>query len=104
MSCWSRAGQDQICFHLLRLLLRGGSSEKVKVDLEPLVDAGVNGVILVTDLLRGQTLLSGLVLRGRAVLVRAAHEQQVPAAQAAVSLTGRETGSEGNRRGEDRAQ
>lgn len=72
--------------HSLRLLLGGGSPEEVKVDLEPLVDAGVDGVVLVADLLRGQTLLSGLVLRGRPVLVGAAHEQQVPAAHAAVPL------------------
>lgn len=97
MSCWRAepARIGSLCHllrpHLLRLLLRGGSPEKVKVDLEPLVDAGVNGVVLVADLLRGQTLLSGLVLRGRSVLVGAAHEQQVPAAQAAVSLRGEGT-------------
>lgn len=99
MSCW-RAEPARIrsrrCpllgLHLLGLLIRGGSTEKVKVDLEPLVDAGVNGVVLVADLLRGQTLLSGLVLRGRSVLVCAAHEQQVPAAQAAVPLRGKEHG------------
>lgn len=70
--------------HLLSLLLGGGPAEEVEVDLEPLVDAGVNGVILVADLLRGQALLPGLVLCGCAVLVRATHVQQVPASQAAI--------------------
>ena len=70
--------------HLLCLLLRGGSAKEIKVDLEPLVDAGVDGVVLIADLLRCQVLLSGLVFRGRAVLVRPADEQQVPASQATV--------------------
>lgn len=72
------------CFHLLRLLLGGGSAKIVKVNLEPFVDAGVNGMILVADLLRGQTLLSGLVLRSCAVLICATHKQHVPISQAAV--------------------
>lgn len=44
----------------------------------------MDGVVLVADLLWCQALLSGLVLCGRAVLVRATHIQQVPASHAAV--------------------
>ena len=72
------------CPHLLCLLLSGGSAEKVKVNLEPLVDLGVNSMVLVADLLRCQALLSGLVLRRCAVLVCAAHKQQVPVPQTSV--------------------
>lgn len=72
------------CLHLLCLLLGSGSAKKVEANLEPLVDAGVNGVVLVADLLRCQTLLSGLVLCSCAVLICATHEQQVPASQTAV--------------------
>lgn len=68
----------------LRLLLCGGSAKEVKLNLEPLVNVGVDGVVLVADLLWCQALLSGLVLCGRAVLVRATHIQQVPASHAAV--------------------
>lgn len=71
-------------FHSLCLLLCGGSAKKVKVDLEPAVDAGVDSVVLVADLLGRQALFSGLVLRRRAVLVCAADEQHVPASQPAV--------------------
>lgn len=70
--------------NLLCLFLRGGSAKKVKVNLEPFVDAGVNGVVLVADLLRGQTLLSGLVFRSCAVLVCATNKEQVPVSQTAV--------------------
>lgn len=66
----------------------------------------MNGVVLVADLLRSQTLLSGLVLRGRSVLVCAAHEQQVPAAQATVSFEGEanRVSAVKQRKGEDGGQ
>lgn len=70
--------------HLLCLLLSGGSAKKVKINLEPFVDAGVNSMVLVTDLLWCQALLPGLVLGSCAVLVCATHVQQVPASQAAI--------------------
>lgn len=73
------------CFHLLSLLFGSGSAKKVKVNLEPLVDAGVNGMVLVADLLGGQTFLSGLVLCCGAILVCATDIQHVPASQTAVS-------------------
>lgn len=71
--------------NLLCLFLSGGSAKKVKVNLEPFVDAGVNGMVLVADLLRCQTLLSGLVLCSCAVLISATHKKQVPASQTTVS-------------------
>lgn len=72
------------CFYLLRLLLGGGSAKKVKVNLEPLVDAGMNGMVLVADLLWCQTLLSGLVLCSCAILICTTYKQQVPASQTAI--------------------
>lgn len=71
--------------NLLRLLLCGGSSKEVKVNLEPFVDAGVNSVVLVTDLLGRQALLSSLVLGSCAVLIRATDKQHVPPSQVGVS-------------------
>lgn len=65
--------------HLLCLLLGGGSAKIVKVNLEPFVDAGVNSVVLVTDLLGCQALLSGLVLCSSAILICATHKQHIPA-------------------------
>jgi hypothetical protein len=55
------------------LLGRGRAAELVEADPEPLVDALVDGVVLVADLARLQLLLQRLGLRGRPVLVRAAH-------------------------------
>lgn len=72
------------CFHLLCLLLGCGSAKKVKVNLEPLVDVGVDGVVLVADLLWCQTLLSGLVLCSCAILICATYRQHVPASQTAI--------------------
>lgn len=74
--------------HLLGLLLCGGSAEKVKVNLEPFVDAGVNCVVLVADLLRCQALFSGFVLCSCAVLICATHKQHVPASQTAIPRKG----------------
>lgn len=69
----------------------GSSAEEVKVDLEPLVDIGVDGVVLVTDLLRGQPFLPRLVLGGRPVLIGPTDVQQIPAPLAAIPEE-RETG------------
>lgn len=71
--------------NLLRLLLSGGSPKEVKVNLEPFVDTGMNSMVLVTDLLRCQAFLSGLVLGSRAVLIRATDKQHIPPSQLAVS-------------------
>lgn len=76
--------QERQCYTLLCLLLGGGSSKEVKVNLEPLVDGGVNGMVLVTDLLWCQTLLYGFVLCSRAVLVRPTHKEDIPATQSTV--------------------
>lgn len=70
---------------LLSLAFSGGATEEIKVNLEPLVDGGVDGVIFVADLLRRQTLLTGLVLRRRPVLICTADEQQIPASQTPIS-------------------
>lgn len=69
---------------LLGLLLGGGSSEEVEINLEPLVNGGMHGMVLVADLLRRQPLLERLVLRRRAVLVRPAQIQDIPASQPTV--------------------
>ena len=45
---------------ILSLLLGSRTSEMIEIDVEPLVDALVNGVVLVTDLPRRQTLLNSL--------------------------------------------
>lgn len=74
--------------HLLGLLLCGGSAEKVKVNLEPCVDAGVNRVVLVADLLRCQALFSGFVLCSCPILICATHKQHVPASKTAISRKG----------------
>lgn len=79
--------QERKYYTLLSLLLGGGSSKEVKVNLEPLVDGGVNGMVLVTDLLWRQTLLDGLVLCSRAVLVCPTHKQDIPATQSTVPET-----------------
>lgn len=79
--------QERKYYTLLCLLLGCGSSKEVKVNLEPLVDGGVNDMVLVTDLLWRQTLLYGLVLCSRAVLVCPAHKQDIPAAQSTVPET-----------------
>lgn len=73
-----------LCLGSPGLLGRGGAAEVVEGDAEPAVDVGVQGVVAVAELLRAQPLLQRPRLRGRAVLVRAAHEQRVPVPQAAV--------------------
>lgn len=73
-----------VIWHLLGLSLSGGSAKEVKVDLEPLVDAGVDGIVLVADLLRCQALFPRLVLRGCPVLIRPADVEQIPAPLAAI--------------------
>lgn len=70
--------------NLLCLLLCGGSPKEVKVNLEPSVDAGVNSMVLVTYLLRRQSLLSGLVLGSCSILVCATDKQHIPTPQAAI--------------------
>lgn len=97
---WKDGGRIQTDYSL-RLLLCGGSAKEVKLNLEPLVNVGVDGVVLVADLLWCQALLSGLVLCGRAVLVRATHIQQVPASHAAVpggQEKKKKTGTDGSER------
>ena len=61
---------DSLC-----LLCGRRSAEVVEVDVEPLVDLGVQRVVLVADLLRRQSLFQRLRLGRRAVLVSAAHVQ-----------------------------
>lgn len=74
-----------LSFLLLRLPVGGGATEKVEVDLEPLVDGGVDGVIFIADLSRCQTLLTSLVFSCRSILICTADIQQIPASQTAVS-------------------
>lgn len=63
---------------------RRRAAKLVKVDLEPLVDLLVDGMVLVADLLAGGALLERLGLGRRAVLVGAADEDGVVAAGTAV--------------------
>lgn len=64
----------------------GGCAAKlVKVDLEPVVDLLVDGVVLVADLLTREAFLEGLGLGGRAVLVGTAHEDRVVPPRTAVA-------------------
>ena len=74
---------------VLGLLLCGGAPELVEADVEPLVHLGVESVVLVADLARGESLLHRLRLRGRPVLVRPAHVQHVVAAQTGKSEEGK---------------
>lgn len=73
------------------LLGRGGAAEVVEGDAEPGVDVGVEGVVAIAEHLGAQPLLQRPRLRGRAVLVRATHEQGVPAPQPAVPEHARHT-------------
>ena len=66
----------------LGLLFGGCSPKVVEGDPEPLVDLGVDGVVLVDDLPRRHPLLQRLRLRLRPVLVRPADVQRVVAPQA----------------------
>ena len=57
--------------HVLRnlcLLLRGRATKMIEANIEPLVDALVKLIVLVTDLLRRQTLLNRLGLGSRTIL------------------------------------
>ena len=52
-ACWTATEGDQSAAHLRNfgLLPGGGPPEMVKADVKPLVDLGVDLVVLVTDLL-----------------------------------------------------
>ena len=56
----------------LCLLLRGGAAEFVERNVEPFVDALVDLMVLVADLLRSRLLFQGLGLRSRSVFIRTA--------------------------------
>ena len=53
----------------LGLPLGGSAAEVIEVAVKPVIDLLVDGVVVVTDLLGGLTLLQGLDLGGSAVLV-----------------------------------
>lgn len=78
--------------YLLGLMGCGGAAKVVKGDFEPLVDLGMDSVVLITDLLRCQPLLHGLCLCGSAVLISTAQVQRVPVAQ--TTVPGQDTRSE----------
>mmetsp|Transcript_35423 Transcript_35423/g.67798 ORF Transcript_35423/g.67798 Transcript_35423/m.67798 type:complete len:299 (+) Transcript_35423:1976-2872(+) len=67
------------------LLGGGGAAELVELDVEPLIDALVDLVVLVANLPRRQALLQSLGLRSSAVLVRAANVNHVVPAAATVA-------------------
>ncbi|KAH3776078.1 hypothetical protein DPMN_177491 [Dreissena polymorpha] len=67
------------------LLLCSSSAEVVKVNIEPFVDVAVEGRVLVTYLLRGETLRYGLGLRSGPILVCTADVQHVVVAQTTIS-------------------
>lgn len=55
------------------LLRSSGPAEFIKVAVKPLIDLGVDGVVVVTDLLACLPLLHSLGLGGGTILVRAAN-------------------------------
>ena len=65
----------------LGLPLRGCSPELVEADAEPLVDLSVQGVVLITDLLRSEPFLDSLRLGRGSVLVSAANKDHIVAAE-----------------------
>ena len=69
----------------LGLPISGSAAEVIEVAVEPVIDLLVDGVVVVTDLLGGLTLLQGLDLGGSAVLVCPADVQSVVAHQAAIA-------------------
>ena len=68
------------------LLFGGGTAKLVELAAEPLVDLLVHLVVLVAHLDRGHTLLEGLGLGGRTVLIRAADVDHVVATETAVPV------------------
>ena len=53
----------------LGLVLGGGPAEVIEADVEPLVNLGVEGVILVANLLGSQAFLESLGLRAGAIFI-----------------------------------
>lgn len=66
------------------LLGRGCPPKLVKLNVEPLVNFGMDSMVLVADLLGRALLLQGLGLGGRPVLVGAAYVDRVVPPEAAV--------------------
>lgn len=69
----------------LGLPLGSGAAEVIEVTVEPLIDALVDGEVVIADLFRSLTLLKGLGLSRCTVLVSTAHIQGVVAGEAAIA-------------------
>ena len=67
------------------MLGRCGATELVEVAIKPLIDFGVESMVMVTDLLRSLVLLASLGLSGSAVLVSSTDIESVVAGKTAVT-------------------
>ena len=66
------------------MLWCAGFAEVVKLDVEPLIDLAVDGMVLGADLLGGKPLLQRLRFSGRSILISATEVQNIVVAQPAV--------------------
>lgn len=77
-NCYKGSNQfTKICCHRLGLLFSWCAPKVVEADVEPVVDITVQFVVLITYLLRSQTLLNCLCLRSCTILVRSTDIQDV---------------------------
>lgn len=76
--------------NLLSLLWSGGTTKNIKGDIKPTVNVSVDDMVLVTDLLGGETLLHSLGLCCCTIFICPAHIEGVPLAEA--GIPGREYG------------
>lgn len=70
--------------NLLRLLWSGGATKNIEGDIKPAVNVSMDDMVLVTDLLGGETLLHSLGLCGCTVLICPTQIEGVPLAEAGV--------------------
>ena len=69
-------------------MVSGGAPELIELDIEPIVDFGVQGVVLVADLSRSKTLLSCFSFSSGAIFVCTADVQRIVILTSAVSVRG----------------
>ena len=61
----------------LCLLARSRAAEVVEIAVKPFIDASMNLIVLIADLLRCEAFLNRFRLRRRAVLISAAHIEHI---------------------------
>ena len=76
--------EHNIKLHSLSLLCCAGFPKVVELNVEPLVDLTVDGMVLGADLLGSKPLLQGFCLSGRSILVCATNIKDVVVAKPAV--------------------